>query len=195
MKTKVIIAALLTVISSASFATGEEKKEKKASATVEVTRQNAHVFNLTYKGSNNDKVEVSIYNENNKVVFSEIIKKYDAFNRPYNLSKLPEGLYTVKVTDTNGTIVKEINHSTSVENISTISMVKFDSVASDKYKLTIINQGSKKAKITIFSGDNEVLYTSNQSINGNFATIFNLAQVKAKTVEVSVNGKVSVYNL
>jgi len=194
MKTKVIIAALLTVISSASFATGEEKKEKKSSATVEITRQNEHVFNLTYKGSNNEKVEVKIFNENNVVVFSETIKKYDAFNRPYNLSKLPEGVYSVKVTDTNGTVVREINHA-SFKFASAISMVRFDSVAVNKLKLTIINQGSKKAAIRILDKNNDVLYASNQSINGNFATIFNLAQVKAKTFEVTVNGKISVYNL
>lgn len=199
MKTKTqMIAVLLTVLSTVAFATGDEKDKLNAKASVEVKMEGAQIFNLIYKGENSEKVDIRIYDESKRLVFSESIKKYDAFSRPYNLSNLPEGIYTVVVKDANGTINKSVENYTSrsgsSENVN-FNLVRFHEVAQDKYKLTIINKGVTNAEVKIYDKTGDLLYVKNEKLTGNFALLYNLSLVNAKTVKVKLNGAEKTFAL
>ncbi|MEP2773046.1 MAG: T9SS type A sorting domain-containing protein [Fulvivirga sp.] len=197
MKTKTqMIAVLLTVLSTVAFATGDEKDKLNAKASVEVKMEGAQIFNLIYKGENSEKVDIRIYDESKRLVFSESIKKYDAFSRPYNLSNLPEGIYTVVVKDANGTINKSVENYTSrsSENVN-FGLIRFNEVAQDKYKLTIINNGVANAEVKIYDKTGDLLYVKNEKLTGNFALLYNLSLVNAKTVKVRLNGAENTFAL
>jgi len=194
-RTTQIMAALLTVISSVAFATGDEKEVNKTSS-VEVMLKEPKVFHLVYKSENADRVSIKIMNENNRVVFSESIKKYDAFTRPYNLSLLPEGIYTVEVTDQFGTTKRQIhNFKYTPSTVALPHIVKLDQIEDQKYKLTIVNQGVNAANISIYDAKNDLVYKGFENLDGNFAKLYNLSRVNAKTVEVVVNGQVTSFEL
>lgn len=197
MKTKTqMIAVLLTVLSTVAFATGDEKDKLNAKASVEVKMEGSQIFNLIYKGENSEKVDIRIYDESKRLVFSESIKKYDAFSRPYNLSNLPEGIYTVVVKDANGTINKSVENYTSRSSESVnFGLIRFNEVAQDKYKLTIINNGVANAEVKIYDKTGDLLYVKNEKLTGNFALLYNLSLVNAKTVKVKLNGAEKTFAL
>lgn len=56
-------------------------------------------FKVFYKGSKPVNVKVSIFDADHKLVFTETIRKIDGFARPYNFSNLPEGNYSIEVSD------------------------------------------------------------------------------------------------
>jgi hypothetical protein len=60
-----------------------------------------------YKGVESNDVKVSIYDESNRLIYKETIRKVDGFIRPYNLSQLSKGNYTVEVIDGD---VRELEH-------------------------------------------------------------------------------------
>lgn len=197
-RTQIFAALLLTVLSTAAFASDKEKETTKTSAKVEVKRQDAHVFNLVYKGANAEKVQIRLLDANGEVVFSEIIKKIDAFVRPYNLKALPEGIYTVEVTDANGTTTKTINHTDKIEMMTAVELptiVKLDSIENAKYKLTIVNKGYSNAEVKIYDNQDKLVYNGLENINGSYAKLYNLKKVVAKKVVVTINDQTKVFEL
>ena len=56
---------------------------------------NAETYKLTYQGDETGKVTVSILDENNRTVFTEVLRDVTSFVRPYNFSELAEGQYSI----------------------------------------------------------------------------------------------------
>src|SRR5712671_4819212 len=89
-------ALVLTVSSTIAFANPNE-----SSMTV-VAGENANIFKVVYKSTAATRVQVSIRNEKNEIVFSESFRKMNRFTRPYNFKDLPEGQYTIEIKDNHG---------------------------------------------------------------------------------------------
>ena len=190
-----MITALLTVLSSAVFASEGESTTAKAST--EVRKSETQVFNLVYKGATSERVDVRIVDENDNILFSESIKNLNAFARPYNLSQLPEGTYTIKVTDSNGTKVHEIHNYKNPAKVveKSLHFVRLTKVTDGKYQLTIGNQGVNDAQIEIYDNNQNLLYRNTELLNGNYAKVYNLQQVDAKTVSIEINGQIKTFDL
>lgn len=195
MKKTLVITALLTVLSSAVFASEGESTTAKAST--EVRKSETQVFNLVYKGATSERVDVRIVDENDNILFSESIKNLNAFARPYNLSQLPEGTYTIKVTDSNGTKVHEIHNYKNPAKVveKSLHFVRLTKVTDGKYQLTIGNQGVNDAQIEIYDNNQNLLYRNTELLNGNYAKVYNLQQVDAKTVSIEINGQIKTFDL
>ena len=58
-----------------------------------------------------------------------------------------------------------------------------------KYVLSVPSQGKQDLSITIFNDMNEVLYESDEKINGDFARIYNLGDQTSKFRFVVADGK------
>ncbi|MDN4165492.1 hypothetical protein QWY31_08270 [Cytophagales bacterium LB-30] len=101
MKTTILLGALL-MVGTLAFA------NEKNIASVSVTNATQDgIVKLAYVSSESQSVKVSIYNQENELIFSERITE-ESFVRPYNLSDAGEGTYTVVVEDKNGKNASEV---------------------------------------------------------------------------------------
>ena len=148
--------------------------------------KNGSTFRLFYKGAQQSDVKVLILNDENQIVYSEKIKNTDGFARPYNFSNLPEGHYSIQIKDNAGVRTETVNHQTEREE-KTMHLLRLDGTG--KYVLSVPSQGKQDLSITIFNDMNEVLYESDEKINGDFARIYNLGDQTSKFRFVVTDGK------
>lgn len=193
MKKQILmIAALLIVLSSAVFA--NEGEVNNSNTSVEVNRTNDNSYSVVYKGVNTEKVNIKIVDENNQLIFAESIKNRDSFVRPYNLSNLPQGTYTIIVTDANGTRSHEVKNYSASENANSNGTVRFKSFEPNRYVLNIVNTTSQTAIIKIYNNDNKLVYTTTENLDGgNYAKIYNLKNVNSGLIEVYFNDNVKTF--
>lgn len=198
MKTNLIIAVFLIVLNTAVSATDRENDDK--GTVVKVEHNEKDIYNLFYAGNDCRNVSVKIVDEKGVVVFAENIKKYDTFSRPYNFSQLPEGRYTLVVTDKNGAITEAINHRHTAPVIvpSTLNYVNVSALVGkeNKYKLTIVDAQDAQASIRIYNEENDLLYEVQESVASNFAKVYDLSNVRGQAViEVSIDQVVTRFSL
>src|SRR5258708_31107171 len=148
MTTKSFFFALVLSVSSAiAFANSDE-----SSMTV-IAGQNVSVFKVVYKSATAGRVEVTIINSNNEVVFTESFKKMNEFTRPYNFNSLPEGEYTIEVKDNFGKKIEKVNYSLGTVN-SIIKVTKINNEKA-KYMLTVANKGGNIINLSILNAVGE----------------------------------------
>ncbi|UII27345.1 hypothetical protein LVD15_02640 [Fulvivirga maritima] len=184
-----LIAALL-IVSSTAFASTELDKSK---VNISLS-SDKEVYTLSYKGGDSKKVYVEIISSEGKTIFSEYIKVDGAFNRPYNLSELPAGEYTLKLRDRNGVTTRTINHgiSNTKETKHFINLRAKDR----KYQLTIAST-EKTAKVRIFKNGQEI-YSALKDIKNGYSEIFNLEQLdpaQQYELQVIMNDEVKSFSL
>ena len=202
MKTRnAILAMLFTVMSVAAYATEGEKGNSKAAPKVEVSAASSNVYRVLFMGKSDAKTVINIWNAEKRLVFTETIKKVNAFVRPYNFSQMPDGVYTLEVIEGN-TVSKQLIYHGSVAPSNEVpvdlNIVKVAPVTGkeDIYKLTIIQTGETKANIRILTADQKVVYSSAESFERAFCKLYNLRRMDKKaTIEVEINGEVKKYEL
>lgn len=142
------------------------------------------VVKVYYRGEQNGKVTVTIYNEKGHAVFKESMSDIENFMRPYNFSQLPAGNYTIQVADEQGIRVEKIAHGT--ERTGRVAHVTCLSKDENKFMFSVLNDGKNTLKIRIYDKYNNVLYREVASVTGNFARVYNLDQFNGEhTFEVS----------
>jgi hypothetical protein len=140
---------------------------------------NGAVFKLYYKGTQKN-VKVSIYDASGTLVFSESIRKVGNFVRPYNFSSLPEGEYTIEVSEGDVRQIEKITYKKGIaQRYVSVRAVKG---ADNRFILSIPNQGEEQFSIRILDNTNAVLHDQQYSAKGNFARIYKLDGVKGTVV-------------
>lgn len=179
-KTLSLLAALL-VITSATFA----KTPDNPTSSISV-RKYGETIKLLYKGTAQNDVKVLIINDDNQIVFTEKIRATDGFIRPYNFSNLPQGSYSFALIDSKGRQTEHVDYR--IERPRKLMHVARVSGTTDKFVLSVPNQGHGKLFVTIYDDMNRVLYSGRENISGDFARIYNLKDHEGKvTFEVSDN--------
>ena len=148
--------------------------------------KNGSTFKLFYKGVQQSDVKVLILNDENQIVYSEKINNTVGFARPYNFSNLPEGHYSIQVKDNAGVRTETVSHQIKREE-KTMHLLRLDGTG--KYVLSVPYQGKQDLSIAIFNDMNEVLYESDERVNGDFARIYNLGDQTGKFRFVVTDGK------
>jgi hypothetical protein len=169
-KTLSILVALL-VITSVTYARRADKPVRESGVAV---MNSGSIIKLFYKGYQVTDVKVSIFDSHNNVVFSETLRKVDAFVRPYIFTGLKNGEYTIEVIDGNSLQVRKINYSKGKVTVERpFGLVR---IAGDEHKflLTIPNKGEETITIKIRNNAGELLYTGSEHLQGDFARIYNL---------------------
>ncbi|MBS1680222.1 MAG: hypothetical protein JST48_00775 [Bacteroidetes bacterium] len=139
------------------------------------------LFKLYYKSATAGKVKVSIKNENNETVFHETLMRVDAFIRPYNFNGLPEGQYTVTVEDESGKAVEKISYEgEKIEKLIHISKLADD----QKYLLTVSSPKPEEVYIYVFDESGALVHNEIQTIDKQFAKVYNLKNVKSFSLEI-----------
>lgn len=153
------------------------------SSMVVIAGESASVFKVVYKSASANRVQVTIMNSKNQVVFTESFNKMNVFTRPYNFNGLPEGEYTIEVKDTFGKKVEKVNYSLgTVQSIIKVSKMSNEKA---KYMLTVANKGNNIINVSILNEAGESLIDNAHVVDGDFAIVYNLVEAGAYTFIVS----------
>ncbi|HEY3403865.1 MAG TPA: hypothetical protein VGK59_10790 [Ohtaekwangia sp.] len=187
MKKTLLILSLVLLVSSVGFARRLDNPESKSGVGI---MKHGSTFTLYYKASQPSRVKVAIYDATGRLVFSEVIRKLDGFSRPYNFSQLAEGEYTIEVVDNEKRQIEKVNYAQGkVENLINISRV---SGTDNKYLLTVPGKANDVVSVKIYGNNNQVLYSQQEAVRGDFAKVYNLSNVKSSVLFTVTDSKGNV---
>lgn len=181
------------MMAAALVTTGAMANNKPSSEAGVAVVNTGTTLKLYYKALTAANVKVSILNEDGVLVFSETLRNTDGFVRPYNLSSIPEGEYTIEVHDQNTSHIEKVTigqrQRTELANLFRVRGEE------GKYLLTIPAKEAKDISVRIFA-DDQIVYDEVEAISNDFARIYNLKKVKGSlTFEIKdKKGNVTVVN-
>ncbi len=191
MKRNVYVLVALLVSSNLVFA---RRIDNPASLNRMAVVKSGATFKLYYKSSEITDVKVSILDANDKVVFTESLKKVEGFVRPYNFSNLPEGDYSIEISDRNGRSTEKVSYQTNTVPDADGKFARLLKVAgSERYLLTLSNKEADAITVKIFDDSNNIIYNQKEEIKSDFGKIYNLKRFSGKfTFEITdKNGAVT----
>jgi hypothetical protein len=175
MNTKSIALVLFLSITLSSF----------AKTIVSVTPAAASVYNVNYKSLETGRVKISIFNERNTMVFSEVLNNVASFNRPYNFSELQAGVYTIVLEGKDGKQIQTITHT--VNKPSTFISVKEVASAVKKYQVNVISSTTETVSVRIYNATSDLIHEETMTVNGFSGFIFDLNQIKSNNITFEVS--------
>jgi hypothetical protein len=178
MNTRTFLSAVvLSVSSTIAFATANE------SSIAVVSGENSDIFKVIYKAASANRVQVSILDAKNEVVFTESFNKINGFTRPYNFNGLPEGEYTIEVEDNQGKKVEKVDYH--LGNVK--SLIKITKLSNElsKFMVSVPNQGKNKINVLILNEEGDVLLEETRKVVGDFGIVYNLVKTGLYTFVVS----------
>jgi flagellar hook assembly protein FlgD len=96
------------------------------------------------------RVTVRIVDEDNRLVLRDRITSTEAFAKKYNLTELPEGTYSIEVSDANGTL-KTATVSTVAKSTAPVYS-RVSELGGNQYRLLVANLEAKDVQVQIFDG-------------------------------------------
>ena len=178
MKTKsILIALLVTVMSSALFANDREKLSD-AKAIIRSSGKSS-VYQLVYLSEVPGTVSVSILDAKGKTIMTDRVKNVEeGFMRPYNFSALAEGNYVIEVQDSKGKVKVPFIHK--VNKAVQPMQLKVKALPTDKkYQLIMVGSQADVLQVNILDGDRTLVYTDYIDANNSFSKVYDLTKVKA----------------
>jgi hypothetical protein len=134
-----------------------------------------------YKNEEVATVKVTIYNQANKIVFSEEVKNHSDFLKPYNLAGLPEGKYRVVMQDEEE--LREEYVSTIKEH--TKALIGIIKANEHQFAVTFFSKEQSDLRVTLLDDEGNVLFAENYRVAGRDTKLFDLKTRKGAVVEVS----------
>ncbi len=130
-------------------------------------------FKVFYKGTKSGNVRVTITNANGENIYQETLKNVESFMRPYNLSAMTEGDYSIEISSPEGRTIEKFSYSKhKVEKLMNLVHVKD---GDGKYVLRVANKnGSDQLKVNIYDSKYNLIYTGVENITGDFAKVYDL---------------------
>ena len=169
MKKTLSVLVVLMIVSSVVFA---RRIDNPGLASRVAVMKDGTTFKLYYKGSQQTDVKVSIRDANNNELFSEVLKKVEGFVRPYNFSSLPEGKYSIQISDRAGRQIERITfEKEKVEKLAHLLKV---SGSDSKYLLTVSNKEGEDITVRIYDESNNVIYNHREAAESDFAKVYDL---------------------
>lgn len=104
MKKFTLTAAVLLMIISTAFASGDGKAEKRAT----IYSLQKDTYRVIYGAKDEAIVKIKITDEQGNVLREDRVKSKGGFMKPYNFKKLSDGTYTIKLTDEYGEITQQV---------------------------------------------------------------------------------------
>jgi hypothetical protein len=169
IKTKAILVMLILMISVVLYGTAGDSP---APSKVTVVKGNGLV-KVIYVGDHPDHVKVTILDDHGKKIFSEQIKEDDGFIRPYDFSELPDGDYTVTVSDGDIQFEEKIEHREEEQLRLLAHVTKIDS-GEDRYLLSVPGKGEQEITIKLYNDQFNLLYEGKERIVNGFAQVYNI---------------------
>lgn len=170
MKKVVLLLSALMIMSTVLLAGGID--DPKVSSKVAVVKKDNEHINIIYKADKLSNVEVAIYNKRHELQFTEVIKRVDNFIRPYDLSKLDKGEYTIVVRQNGEELTEKINLEEEASSLLA-QVVKLNG-GENRYLLTVADRKSNFFTIRIINSENKVIYEKEEPIENEYSRIFSL---------------------
>ena len=177
----VLVAALTTTNGHAGTVdfTGDVKNEQRRMVTFAINTK--------------DKLNLSIYDADEKLIHSEIVNSKKDFNRMYDLNALPEGTYFLQTESDLKISTYEISvvgatASLSVDAISEVYKPTFYNKDGLVW-VSLLNPDESAVTIKIYDNENNEVYNSGLLLGKNVTKIFdvNNFQNDAYTIVVTDN--------
>jgi hypothetical protein len=172
MKKILTIAAVLFSTVMFASGTGDELTSLSGAAVIKTTNG---TFKLIYKSDTQSDVKVSIFNSENRLVYSERVYRTSGFARPYSFENLERGDYRVVIEDGNGSTTQNIStrQTTSTKLVNVLKLKN----AKGKYLITVGGRGSEALTLNIYDGQT-LIHSELKEISGDYAQVYNLSRVK-----------------
>lgn len=180
MKTKNTVLTLAAmVVSAVVFATNPLSK------MAVIGQQKTGTYKVYYESPSAVKVTLKVYDNSSKEIFSETIKGLNKFMRPLNFAGMDAGVYTIEITDENGSQIEKVNYVSEVQNSeTTIKAFHVCKLQDGKYLVSVANEGSENINISVFDNNDNLLHTENRTVNGGLGLVYNFKQVAGQPVFV-----------
>lgn len=191
MKKSLLMAVLLTVISTVSFAI-PGTTELSNTSKFQVVENTDSRYDLYYVSENVDNVIVRILDKNGKLLNTDKLADVRAFKRTYNLKGLPAGNYKIEVKNGEGKASQAIFHNPAIHTSLHSIVGQLPNV--NKFKVFVgPNNQNKKVQVRIFDENKQLLIEeSMKNAQDGFAKIYDLSQVESSYVTFQLtNGKES----
>ncbi|MEP2773694.1 MAG: hypothetical protein ABJH05_16190 [Fulvivirga sp.] len=189
MKRTTLMVAMLLVVATA-FATEKDKPNPKkvAKKTVAVMNNSPQKFKLVYLEQAKGLVKVSLKNAQGQIVHAKAIKNKEGFAQPYDLSELPNGEYTFKVINPDGSEVEETvtlekpsNEPNFAANVLNVNDAK-------KFRLAVVNKDETAlpTSIKLYDAKGNLIHEDKvQNLYG-FRKIYDLSEVEGDSFRFSI---------
>lgn len=161
---------MLTIVSSVVLAGGIDNP--KAPSRIAIMQKDADHIQLFYKSNKEATIEVSIYDADSKLKFTEVIRKSDGFIRPYDLSGMKKGEYTVIVNDGTEKFEEKIN---TAERKSSLLSNVITMKRAGSFLLTVADDKAQSFTVTIIDKNENVLHKHVESLNKQYSKIYSFS--------------------
>ncbi len=191
MKKTFTLTLTAVLFCTVMFANGTDDNGKAAAASgTAVIKKDANTFRLIYKSEKESNVRVSIYDANDKLVYSENVNKTDGFTRPYNFENLGEGDYTITIEDGSKKQTERVSYR-EPKATKALNVIKMNS-EEGKFVVMAAGEGEELITVSIYDGEHNLVHKSHETTRGNFSKLYNVKSLKGHlTFEVSnENGEV-----
>jgi hypothetical protein len=151
---------------------------------------------VTFALNNVDKMNLSIYDAEGKMIHSENVNSKKVINRTYDLNAFPEGTYFLEAESDTKFSRYEISVVGETASLST-------NAVSEVYKpsfvyrnglvwVNILNLDKSPVSIKIYNNQNDEVYDSNSITDQNVGKVFDINNIQneAYTIVVTDNNKI-----
>lgn len=170
-KTIILLSALCVMLTSAAFATEDKNALQPEFGVI----RNGQVIKVLYKNAKFSDVRVSIFDQNFRRVFSEVLKGTNGFGRPYDLSKLPKGVYVVELSNGTGVTSKAVVIEDDKKTSKSFKVARV--FKKDGKVLVTVGRHAKRFQMKIVDDEGKVLYSEEKSIRNDFAKVYDVSSI------------------
>ncbi|MBX2843548.1 MAG: DUF3244 domain-containing protein [Flammeovirgaceae bacterium] len=199
---KTLFFAILFSSSAAVFATTNsgndpiDNKKIKESSNIQYSiypLKNSTKIRVAYEKKGKEKVTIKIYDDKKNLIFTDIQRNNTELKRNYDLGKIGNGVYFVKIKSGDF----ETQHKIFVGKTQIKAFESYLSASATNNKIRIAFQNATNpVKISIIDEKGKNLYDKTLFDIENFSSLFNLTPLDKGnyTVSISSNGKVTEQN-
>jgi len=150
---------------------------------------------VTFALNNVDKMNLSIYDAEGKMIHSENVNSKKVINRTYDLNAFPEGIYFLEAESDTKVSRYEISvvGETALLSTNLVSEVYKPSFAyrNGLVWVNILNLDESPVSIKIYNNQNDEVYDSNSITDKNVTKVFDINNIQneAYTIVVADNSK------
>lgn len=171
MKTLMLLFHSVLFLSTGLFASVQESVVSDTSSVTVVQEKNLFLVNYKSKNAKGRNIVISIYDEQNQVVFTESLSNTGSFKKPYNFSGLPDGIYIIKITDEQMVTIRPVQYVAEVSEEKAAAAERLENLKKDlvirvkctdpkigKYKVDVLSNNSHLLDLKIYDDKSKLVF-------------------------------------